>query len=75
MLWEGLMAKKNTTKGKAPIKTTAAAVSSSVNLPLADRAPKEEFNPDYTYVIRNLKKIGTLAAVFIAILIILSFIL
>lgn len=68
------MAKKNTTKGKAPIKTTSAAVSSSGNLPLAARTPKEEFNPDYTYVIRNLKKIGTLAAVFIAILIILSFI-
>lgn len=72
MLGEGSMAKKNTTK-KASIKTTAA-VSSSANLPLAARAPKEEFNPDYTYVIRNLKKIGTLAAVFIAILIILSFI-
>ena len=34
-----------------------------------------EFNPDYSYVIKDLKRIGTLAGVFFIILIVLSFIL
>jgi hypothetical protein len=34
---------------------------------------KTEFNPDYTYVKRDLKRIGILAGSFFAILIILSF--
>lgn len=33
------------------------------------------FDPDYSYVIENLKKIGILAVCFIAVLIVLSFIL
>ena len=34
-----------------------------------------EFNPDYSYVIKDLKRIGTLAAFFLTVLIILAFIL
>lgn len=34
-----------------------------------------EFNPDYTYVIKDLKRIGTLAGTFFVILVALSFIL
>jgi len=34
---------------------------------------EETFNPDYSYVIRDLKRIGTLAASFLAILIVLAF--
>ncbi|MCX8026012.1 MAG: hypothetical protein N3A60_12490 [Thermanaerothrix sp.] len=34
-----------------------------------------EFNPDYSYVIRDLKRIGTLAGTFFVILIVLAFIL
>jgi hypothetical protein len=34
-----------------------------------------EFNPDYSYVIKDLKRIGTLAVFFLTILIVLSFIL
>ena len=34
-----------------------------------------EFNPDYSFVIMDLRKIGILAATFITILVILSFIL
>jgi len=37
-------------------------------------ASAPEFNPDYTYVIHDLKRIGTLAGSFLVILIILSFI-
>ncbi len=33
----------------------------------------DSFNPDYSYVIRDLKRIGTLAASFLAILVVLSF--
>jgi hypothetical protein len=33
----------------------------------------EEFNPDYSYVIKDLKRIGTLAGSFFIILIVLSF--
>jgi hypothetical protein len=33
------------------------------------------FNPDYSYVIKDLKRIGILAGVFFGILIVLSFIL
>jgi hypothetical protein len=33
-----------------------------------------EFNPDYSYVVNDLKRIGTLAGTFFVLLIILSFI-
>ncbi|RLD05115.1 MAG: hypothetical protein DRI32_04570 [Chloroflexi bacterium] len=35
----------------------------------------EEFNPDYTDIKKDLKNIGLLAGIFLAVLIILSFIL
>jgi len=49
-----------------PVKTTSTyrRPSSSV-----------EFNPDYSYVIKDLKRIGILAGSFFAILIVLAFIL
>ena len=36
---------------------------------------RTEFNPDYTYVKKDLARIGTLAGLFIVVLIALSFIL
>jgi hypothetical protein len=33
----------------------------------------QEFNPDYTHVIRDLKQIGIMAASFLVILVVLSF--
>jgi len=55
-------------------RSTAAAPSEG--LPVVNRqSSSSAFDPDYTYVIENLKKIGILAACFIAILVILSFIL
>ena len=38
-------------------------------------APVQEFNPDYSYVIQDLKRIGTITATFLVILVALSFIL
>lgn len=35
----------------------------------------EDFNPDYSYVIKDLKRIAVLGASFLALLIILSFVL
>jgi hypothetical protein len=34
-----------------------------------------DFNPDYSYIIKDLKRIGVLAASFIALLLVLSFLL
>jgi hypothetical protein len=34
---------------------------------------RTEFNPDYTYVKRDLARIGTLASFFIVVLVVLSF--
>ncbi len=41
----------------------------------AAAAPSRDFNPDYTFIIKDLKRIGLLAGTFIAALIVLSFIL
>ena len=57
-------------------KTRAASVNRTTELPLANvRKSSDEFNPDYTYVLENLKRIGTLAVIFIVGLVVLSFIL
>jgi hypothetical protein len=37
------------------------------------RPMREDFNPDYTYVIKDLRRIGALAGSFLLILIVLSF--
>ncbi len=47
-------------------------IRKTVSAPRAVAAPAE-FNPDYSNVKHDLKRIGTLAGVFFAILIILSF--
>lgn len=57
-------------------KTRAAKVTRTTDLPLATaRKSSDEFNPDYSYVIDNLKRIGILAVIFIVGLVVLSFIL
>jgi len=33
----------------------------------------QDFNPDYTYIIRDLKQIGIMAASFLVVLVVLSF--
>ncbi|MHC1772576.1 MAG: hypothetical protein AB9907_12780 [Flexilinea sp.] len=43
-------------------------------LPVSLRSANVDFNPDYTYVIQDLKKIGILALAFITFLVVLSFI-
>lgn len=61
--------KRQVRKSKKTAKFTRTAASSG------DRSRKfeREFNPDYSYVIKDLKRIGALAGTFIVILIVLSF--
>jgi hypothetical protein len=40
---------------------------------MTPQAARTEFNPDYTYVKRDLARIGTLAGFFITVLVVLSF--
>jgi hypothetical protein len=65
------MSKKNRKKlrsNEIAARNNAVAANS-----LAQRS--SEFNPDYSYVIKDLKRIGTLAVFFLTILVALSFIL
>jgi hypothetical protein len=69
------MSKKQTrsvsrSNGGAP--TTAS--NPAVSAPSArSSAYTTEFNPDYTPIVKGLKRIGTLAVTFLAILVVLSF--
>lgn len=54
----------------APVSTSTASRSFARRTPVA-----QEFNPDYTYVVKDLKRIGTLAGTFFVLLVALSFIL
>jgi len=65
-------------KQKRQVSSGVSTVSST---PVVQAAPQRrfsgstEFNPDYTPVIKGIKRIGLLAAMFIGVLIILTFIL
>ena len=66
------MSKKNRKKNRNKIEAAARNNSVVVN-PITQHT--SEFNPDYSYVIKDLKRIGTLAIFFLTVLIVLSFIL
>ncbi len=56
------------------VNTPAAAVESAVARPAAQAASaSREFNPDYTYIKQDLKRIGIMALSFFVILVALSF--
>ena len=57
-------------KRQARRSTTAQATTSQS---VASQSSRDDFNPDYTYVIKDLRPIGTLAGTFLLILIILAF--
>ncbi|MDP3450689.1 MAG: hypothetical protein Q8R87_08920 [Anaerolineaceae bacterium] len=57
--------KRSVTTASAPISTSAPVKT--------NRPAVAEFNPDYTYVKKDLAKIGIMAGSFITILVILSF--
>jgi hypothetical protein len=45
----------------------------TTSVSMAPAPSRTEFNPDYTYVKRDLIRIGTLAGFFIVVLVVLSF--
>jgi len=49
--------------------TPTAAPASRVT----SASKSEEFNPDYSFVRKDLKRIGTLAGIFLTVLVVLSF--
>jgi hypothetical protein len=55
-----------------PKKSRRQVSKSAAFMPAAPRVA--EFNPDYTYVRRDLRRIGTLAAGFFVVLVVLAFI-
>lgn len=71
------MAKKQKQKRKTSAAVTPVAAKETKSVAArtssARTVTSAEFNPDYTYVIKDLKRIGTLAGSFFVILIVLSF--
>lgn len=65
------MAKKKKSKPQASLAETVRANAAQADLQAYDSSG---FNPDYSDVIKDLKRIATLAAIFLTILVILSFI-
>ncbi len=63
------VAERLTPASGAPASAAAGVRSFGRRAPVA-----VEFNPDYTYIVKDLKRIGALAGTFFVILIILSFI-
>jgi hypothetical protein len=57
------------------VRTTEAPAATSSRTFSRRTTTAVEFNPDYSYVIKDLKRIGTLAGTFFVILVALSFIL
>ena len=72
--------KRQVRKEKAASTTTRTASPDAGSTPTTttsriQSASQPTFNPDYTYVIKDLRRIGLLVGTFITILVILSFIL
>lgn len=65
------MAKKQYRKAKS-LETSSDVVSPVVNT-TRNRLSSSDFNPDYTFIKKDLRRIGILAGSFIGILIVLTF--
>lgn len=62
-------------KSRQTRKARSQAASQTTGITKAKRRTEQEFNPDYSYVIKDLKRIGALAGTFLVILVVLAFIL
>jgi hypothetical protein len=65
--------KRNVSQGTRTAAEVNTIASSVTNSAPARTSYVAEFNPDYTYVKKDLKKIAILAVSFISILVVLSF--
>ena len=66
------MSKKNRRQNRRSRRSESTQATRTAS---SSRVTEREFNPDYSYVIKDLKRIGALAGTFFVILIVLSFIL
>jgi|APHig6443718053_1056840.scaffolds.fasta_scaffold997465_1 hypothetical protein len=58
----------------SPSQPVSPVVTAAAPAPIRVRASRnEEFNPDYTFVKKDLKKIGIMAVSFISLLVVISF--
>lgn len=62
-----------TSSKKRPVSTASTTSTPAAAPARVSRSAVVEFNPDYTYVKKDLAKIGIMAGSFITILVILSF--
>jgi hypothetical protein len=62
-----------TSNKKRPVSTATATSSTAAPVKTSRTSAVAEFNPDYTYVKKDLTRIAILAGSFITILVILSF--
>ncbi len=60
-------------KTKRQSRSTASTTSTSSQARASSPSQAETFNPDYSYVKKDLRRIGTLAGIFLTILVVLSF--
>jgi hypothetical protein len=71
------MAKKNkrqtSSAGESNGGKSAESTARTAGFASSARSADKEFNPDYSYVVKDLKRIGTLAGFFFVLLIVLSF--
>lgn len=66
------MARKNIRR-VTKVETSSEERTPIATASLRSRSSSSDFNPDYTYVKQDLKKIGIMAGSFIGVLIILTF--
>jgi hypothetical protein len=66
---------RKTQARKEAVSPAASTPTPAVTSPRVQSSRETAFNPDYTYVIKDLRRIGLLAGTFISILVILTFIL
>jgi hypothetical protein len=64
---------KKSTKRKTHKESVAVPAAAAPVTSVASSSRTYEFNPDYSYVIKDLRRIGILAGTFISILVILAF--
>jgi hypothetical protein len=60
-------------KTKRQSRSTSSSAPASNPVRAASPSQVETFNPDYTYVKKDLRRIGTLAGIFLTVLVVLSF--
>ena len=63
----------NSKRNKRQVRKTTTPVASSAPARSTIPSQVESFNPDYSFVKKDLRRIGTLASIFLTILVVLTF--